>query len=106
MPGRRRERGVAHVARLLAEDRAQELLLGRELGLALRRHLADEDVARLHVRAHPDDPRLVEVLQELLGDVRDVPRDLLGPELGVARLDLELLDVDRREVVVLDEVSR
>src|ERR687889_158000 len=34
-------------------------------------------------------------------DVRDVPRDLFGPELRVARLDLELLDVDRRVVVVL-----
>ena len=40
------ERGVAHVAGLLAEDRAEELLLGRELRLALRRDLADEDVVR------------------------------------------------------------
>ena len=30
------ERGVAHLARLLTEDRAQEPLLGGELGLALR----------------------------------------------------------------------
>ena len=34
-------------------------------------------------------------------DVRDVARDLLRAELGVARLDLELLDVDRGVVVVL-----
>ena len=34
-------------------------------------------------------------------DVRDVAGDFLRPELGVARLDLELLDVDRRVVVVL-----
>ena len=40
------QRGVADVAGLLAEDRAQQLLLGGELGLALRRHLADQDVAR------------------------------------------------------------
>ena len=39
----------------------------------------------------------------VLGDVRDVARDLFGPELGVARLDVELLDVDRREEVVLHE---
>src|SRR5688572_9050 len=45
------ERGVAHVARLLAEDRAEELLFRRQLRLALRRHLADQDVARLHVGA-------------------------------------------------------
>src|SRR5690606_13569597 len=50
-----------------------------------------------------DDPLLVEVLERLLADVRDVPRDLLRPELRVARLDLVLLDVDAREQVVLDE---
>ena len=42
-------------------------------------------------------------LSALLGHVRDVAGDLLGPELGVARLDLELLDVDRGVVVLLDQ---
>ena len=95
------ERRVLHVAGLLAEDRAQQLLFRRELRLALRRDLADEDVARLHVRADADDAALVEVAQVRLRHVRDVPRDFLGAELRVARLDLELLDVDRRVVVVL-----
>ena len=44
------ERRVAHVAGLLAEDRAQQLLFRRQLGLALRRDLADQDVARLDRR--------------------------------------------------------
>ncbi len=38
-----------------------------------------------------------------LGDVRDVAGDLLLAELRVARLDLEFLDVDRREPLALDE---
>ena len=49
------QRAVADVAGLLAEDGAQELLFRRELGLALRRDLADEDVARLHLGADADD---------------------------------------------------
>ena len=57
----------------------------------------------LTVGADPDDARLVEVAQRVLRDVRDVARDLLGAELGVAGLDVELLDVDRREEVVLDQ---
>src|SRR5213594_1103628 len=97
------EARVPHLARLLAEDRAQELLLGRQLGLALRGDLADQDIARLHLRADADDPRLVEVLQRLVADVRDVARDLFGTELGVTRDALELLDVDRREEVVLHD---
>ena len=39
-----------------------------------------------------------------LGDVRNVARDFLGPELGVARFDFELLDVDRGVVVFLDQL--
>src|SRR3954452_22072851 len=87
--------GVADLAGLLTEDRAQQPLLRRQLGLALRRDLADQDVAGDHVGADPDDAALVEVGEDLLGDVRDVPGDLLGTELGVAGVDLELLDVDR-----------
>jgi hypothetical protein len=97
------ERCVLHVAGLLAEDGAEQFLLGRQLRLALRRDLADEDRARLDLRADADDARLVEVAEHVLADVRDVARDLLGAELRVARLDLKLLDVDRRVVVVLDE---
>ncbi len=94
------QRGVAHVGGLLAEDGAQQLLFRRHRALALRRHLADQDVARLHLGADVDDARLVEVLERLLADVRDVAADLLLAELGVAGHDLELLDVDRGEDVI------
>src|SRR5438046_2069859 len=83
-------------ARSFAEDRAQELLFRRPLRLAFRRDLADQDVARLDRRADADDAALVEIPQERLRDVGDVARDLLGAQLRVARLDLELLDVNRR----------
>ena len=67
---------------------------------ALRRHLADQDVARLHFGADIDDAGFVEVLQRLFADVRDVAGDFLLAELGVAGHDLELLDMDRGEDVV------
>ena len=97
------QRRVAHLAGLLTEDRAQEALLRGELGLALRRDLADEDVAGADLGADADDAALVEVLEDVLREVRDVAGDLLGAELGVAGVDLVLLDVDRREHVVLHE---
>ena len=67
------------------------------------RDLADQDVARLHVGADPHDAALVEVHQRLFGDVRDLARDLFLPALGVADVQLELLDVDRRVDVVLHQ---
>src|SRR3546814_6347793 len=68
------EAGVANLTGLLTEDGAQQALLGGELGLALRRDLADEHVAGLDLGAHPDDPSLVEVLPDVLGEVGDVAR--------------------------------
>ena len=97
------QRAVLHLAGLLTEDRPQEALLGGQLGLALGRDLADEDVAGADLGADVDDALLVEVLEGLLADVRDVAGDLFGAELRVARLDLVLLDVDAREQVVADE---
>ena len=73
---------------------------GGQLGLALGRDLADQDVARLHLGADVDDAVLVEVLERVLADVGDVAGDLLGAELGVARLQLVLLDVDAGEEVL------
>ena len=83
---RQAQAGVLHLARLLTEDRAQQALLGGQLGLALGRDLADQDVARLDLGADVDDAVLVEVLERLLADVGDVAGDLLGAQLGVARL--------------------
>ena len=48
---------------------------------ALRRNLADENVARHHFGADVDDARLVEVLQRFFRNVGYVARDFLRPEL-------------------------
>src|SRR5205814_6792107 len=62
-PWRHAQRAVADVAGLLAEDGAQELLFRRELRLALRGDLADQDRARPYFRADADDAAVVEVLE-------------------------------------------
>src|SRR4051794_26099335 len=97
------EARVADLAGLLLEDGADQLLLGRQLGLALRRDLADEQVARADLGADAHDAALVELRERLLRAVRDVARDLFVAELRGARIDLVLVDVDRRKDVVLDE---
>ena len=98
------EGGVAHFSRLLAEDGAQQSLLGGELRLALGRDLADKDVAAPDLCADADDAVLVEVLERVLGEVGDVAGDLLFAELGVTRFDLVLLDVDGGEDVVAHQL--
>src|SRR6476646_6401627 len=92
---------IPDVARLLAEDRAEQLLFRCQLRLALRRDFADQDVSGLDRSTDSDNPALIEVTQVTFADVRDVAGDFLRAQLRVPRLDLELLDVDRRVVVVL-----
>ena len=97
------QRSVFHFARLLAEDRAEQLFLRRQLGLALGRDLADQDVAGANLGADPDDALGIEMGQRFIGHVGDVAGDLFVAELGLARADLMLGHVDRRERVVLQE---
>src|SRR5215218_2046298 len=94
---------VLDLTRLLAEDRAQELLLRRRLALALGRDLADEDVSRSYLRPDTDNSVGVEVHEHVVGGVGDVPRDLLRTELRIPGLHLVLLDVDGGEGIVLDD---
>ena len=95
--------GVADLAGLLAEDGPQQALLGRQLGLALRGDLADQHVAGADLGTDADDAAVVEVAEDVVAEVRDVTGDLLRTELGVAGIDLVLVDVDRRQHVVLDQ---
>ena len=62
-----------------------------------------QDVARLDRGADANHAAFVEIAQERIGDVRDVARDFFRSELGVARFDFELFDVDRGVVVILDQ---
>ena len=65
---------------------------------------ADENIAGLDLCADADDSAFVEVAQKAFRDVRDVLRDFLGAELGVARFDIEFFDVDGGVVVLFDEL--
>src|SRR6266566_1064259 len=97
------QRGIANIGGLLAEDGAKEFLLGRHRAFTLWRYLADQDVARVNFGADVHDAGLIEILQRLFGDVRDIAGDFLGAELGVPGHHLELLDMNRGEYVVLDD---
>ncbi len=93
------QRGVLHVGRLFAEDGAQQLLFRGELGLALGGDLAHKHVARFHFRAHVNDARLVQTRQLVLGQIGNVAGDFFGAQLGVARRDVQLFDVDGGEAI-------
>ena len=96
--------GVGHVLGLLAEDDLQQALFGGELLLALRGHFADQDVAGADHGRRYNYAVVVDMLQGVGADVRDVAGDLFGAQLSVAGLDFELLDEDRGESVLFHDL--
>src|SRR6185369_8979608 len=103
---RARQRSIADIAGLFTEDGAQQLLFRSELRFALRRDLADHDVARFDGRADADDSALVEIAQRAFAHVRDVARDFFRTQLRIARFDLEFFDVDGGVVILLHHLFR
>ena len=99
----RLERSVLHVAGLVAEDGAEQLLLRRRIALALGGDLTDQDVARMHVGTDTDDTVRIEVFGGVLAYVRNIRSQLLDTTLGVAHLHDILVDVYRRkDILTLD----
>ena len=98
--GRCLQGSILHVAGLVAEDGAKQLLLGRGIALALRGDLTDEDITGQHLSTDANDTVLVEVLGGFLAHVGDVGRQLFDTTLGLANLEGKLLDVDAREDIV------
>ena len=73
---------------------------------ALRRDFADQNIARLHFRADANHAVRSEVVQRFFAQIRNVTRDFFRPELGVARADLELVDVNGSVDVFLHHLLR
>src|SRR5579871_6178443 len=86
---------VTHIAGLFTEDGAQQLLFRRELGLALWRYLAHDDVALLDGGADADHAALIQIAQRRFADVWNIAGNFLRPKLGVASFDFKFFDVDR-----------
>ncbi len=86
--------GIPHLARLLTEDRPQQPLLRCQLGLALRGHLTDQDIAAAHLGADADNAALVQILQRVIAHIGDIAGDLLRPQLGIAGFHFVFLNVD------------
>src|SRR3989338_6724569 len=96
------QRAVFNIARFVAEDRTQEALLGRQLGLAFRRYFADQNIAGAHLGTDAHHAVLVEIAQFDFRNVGDVVSGFFRPQLGVAHVADKLLDVYRGKLAVLD----
>ena len=94
---------VTDLSRLLTEDGAEQSLLGSQLGLTLRGNLSYQDITGTDLRTDADDAALVQVLERIIADTRNVLGDLFRSELGVSCLTLIFLDMNGSINIVLDQ---
>src|SRR5581483_307130 len=98
------ERSIAYVSGFFTEDRSQQLLFRRELGLAFWCDLAHQNVALLDVCANADHAGFIQIAQRGFADIWNVARDFLWSKFRIARLDLEFLNMDRGVVILLHQL--
>ena len=84
--------------------RVKKLLLRRQFGLALRHHLAYQNIARAHPRPFPDYPMLTKVSKRLLADIRNIAGKLFSAKTGLTNFRGKLINVNARETVVFDQL--
>ena len=97
---RQAQRRVAHVRSFFAEDGPQKLFFRRHRAFALRRNLADQNVARINLGTDIDNACLIEVFQSLFGDIRNIAGDFLRSKLGITRHHFKFFKVNGCEHVI------
>ena len=97
------QRGIADFSCLFAEDGAQKAFFCGQFCFALRCDLTDKIVAGCDFCTDADDAVLVEILECVLADIRDIAGDLLHAEFGVAGFRLILFNMNGGEDVLADE---
>ena len=85
--------GVTYFTCLLTEDCAEQSFLSGQIGLTLRGNLTNQDISGTNLCADTDNTAIIQILQCIFTDTRDITCDLFRAQLGVTRFDLVFLDM-------------
>ena len=98
--GRQLQRCVTHIGSLFTENGAQQLFFRRHRAFALGRHLAHQNIARIHLGTDIDNAGFIQIAQRFFTHIRNVAGDFFLAKLRVARHHLKFFDMDRGEHVI------
>ena len=98
--GRQLQRCVAHIGSLFTENGAQQLFFRRHRAFALGRHLAHQNIARIHLGTDIDNAGFIQISQRFFAHIRNVAGDFFLAELRIARHHLKFFDMDRGEHII------
>ena len=95
--------GITNFSFFVTEDSTQQSFFRRQLRLALRGDLADQDIARTDVSADHDDTVFIEVFHSVFRNRRQLTGDLFLTQLGIAGIAFIFFDMDGGVQVILAE---
>ena len=98
------QRAVAYFASLFTKDSTQQTLFSSQLSFALRRNLAYQNIARTYFCTDADNAALVQILQRILGNVRNLAGNFFFTKLGITSIAVILFDMDRGEDISLYQI--
>ena len=95
--------GITDFSFFVTEDRTQQSFFRRQLRLALRGDLTDQDIARTDVSADHDDTVFIEVFDSIFRNRRQLTGDLFLAQLRVAGVAFIFFDMNGGVQVILAE---
>ncbi len=94
---------IAHFSRLLTKDRTKKPFLGCQFRLALRRHLAYQNISGTDLGAYADDSTLIQIFKCIFAHAGNILCDLLRSELCITGFRLILFDMNRCINIILNQ---
>ena len=97
--------GVAHIFSLFTKDCTQQALFAAELLLTLWCNLADQNIARLDLRANLYNTALIQVAKAVLTHIGNIACHDFWTKLCLAHLDGVVLDIDTGKGVIFYQAT-
>ena len=93
---------ITYLSCLLTKDGTKETLLSSKLCLSLRSNLTNKDITGTYLSTDTDDTTLIQILQSVIADTRNVTCDLFRSQLGITGFCLIFLDMDRCINIIME----
>ena len=95
------QRCITNLTRLLTENCAKQSLLSSKLCLSLRSNFTYQNITSTNFCTDADDTSLIQILQRIVTDTRNISCDLFRSQFGVTRFYLVLFNMNRCIDIIL-----
>ena len=85
---------ITYFSCFLTKDRTEQSLLSSQLCLSLRGYFTNQDVSGTYLCTDTDDTSLIQILQGVLADTRNVTGDLFRSQLSITGFCLVLFNMN------------